>query len=110
MTNKSYINSSGKKVLEYYPPDSILLDLHFILTCDKQLKIGYPYVKIENWLTDLPTGIRLLDVWDYDNNVYLKIQDLKTSRVDTISHNLEYCGDFWLWSLASYSYLTNLSK
>jgi hypothetical protein len=80
------------------------------LTRDKKLKIGYPYLKIENWLTDLPTGIRLLDVWDEGNIVYLKIQDLKTHRVYNLSHNLDYSGEFWLWSLADLDSLMNLSN
>ncbi|MCJ7449491.1 MAG: hypothetical protein MUO72_17585 [Bacteroidales bacterium] len=88
MCNKTYTNRSGRKILKYYPPDSIMLDLDFILTGNKILIIGYPYLKIENWLTDKPTAVRLLDVWDEDNVLYLKIQDLKTSKIDTISHNL----------------------
>lgn len=102
MNATEFINSSGRKVLEYYPSDIFRLDFHFIIIIDKRLRIGYPYLKIENWLTDLPTGIRLLDVWDEGNIIYLKIQELKTSKSAILSHNLDYEGDFWLWSLADY--------
>jgi len=100
MNRKSYINPTGKKVLEYLPPDVVCLDFDFILTCDKKLKIGYPYLKIENWLTDSPAGIKLLDVWDKDDIVFLKIQDLATKKINVLSHNMEYSGDYWLWCLA----------
>jgi hypothetical protein len=102
MINKTYINHSGRKVLEYYPPDAVLLDLHFILISDKKLKIGYPYLKTENWLADSKTeAVRLLDVWDSDGIVYLKIQSLTTLKIDTLSWNLEYTDGFWLWSISS---------
>lgn len=45
--NKTYINSSGRKVLEYVPPVSIMLDLPHILTRDKILTINMPYLKLE---------------------------------------------------------------
>jgi hypothetical protein len=102
MINKTYINHSGRKVLEYYPPDAVLLDLHFILISDKKLKIGYPYLKAENWLADSKTeAIRLLEVWDSDGIIYLKIQSLTTLKIDTLSWNLECTGGYWLWSIAS---------
>ncbi len=110
MNAAEYINSSGRKVLEYYPPDTVRLDFHFIITIDKRLRIGHPYLKIENWLTDLPTGIRLLDIWDEGNIVCLKIQDLKTLKPAMLSHNLDYDCDFWLWSLADLDSLMNLSN
>ena len=100
MIAREYINCTGRKVLEYKPPDTVWLDFHFILTLNKKLKIGYPYLKIENWLTDKPTGIKLLNVWDKDEIVFLEIQDLKTLNVNVLSHSLEYSGEFWLWCLA----------
>jgi hypothetical protein len=43
--------------------------------------IGMPYLKTENWLADSKTeAIRLLDVWDSDGIVYLKVQSLITSK------------------------------
>ncbi len=100
MKYKSFKNSMGKKVLEYFPPDIVLLDFHFILTLDKKIRIGYSYLKIENWLTDSPAGIKLLDVWDKDDIVFLKIRDLATRKINVLSHNMEYSGDYWLWCLA----------
>ena len=100
----------GCSRLKYLSQDTVILDFPFILSHKKQLKLGQPYMKIENWLTDKPTAVRLLDVWDDNNIVFLKIQDLETSKIDTISHNLKYNGEFWIWSLASFDYLMNLSK
>jgi hypothetical protein len=55
-------------------------------------------------------AVKLLDGWENEGVVYLKIQDLTTSRTHTISWNLKYTGEFWLWSLADFDYLMNLSK
>lgn len=107
MNARRYIDGTEKIVLEYIPPDTIWMDFHFILTHDKKLQIGYPYLKIENWLTDKPAGIKLLDVWDKDEIVFLKIQDLKTLNINVLSHNLEYSGVYWLWCLADFSSLIN---
>jgi hypothetical protein len=46
------LDSSGKDRLKYILPDTILLDLPFILTYDKKLRVGKPYLKIEYWLAD----------------------------------------------------------
>jgi hypothetical protein len=110
MNNNTYINHSGRKVLEYYPPDAVLLDSHFILISDKKLKIGYPYLKTEYWLAESKTeAVRLLDVWDSDGIVYLKVQNLLTGKIDTPTWNLEYTGGFWLWSLASLNYIISMT-
>lgn len=55
-------------------------------------------------------AVKLLDIWDSDEFVYLKLRDLKTGRSYTISWNLTYKGDYHLWSLADFEYLMTLSK
>lgn len=95
-------NESSRNVFEYILPDSIRLDLPFILTNDKQLTIGMPYMKLEGHHT---TAVRLIDAWEEEGFAYLKLQELKTGRVYTISCKLQRESDFWLWSLASLDYL-----
>jgi hypothetical protein len=73
--------NSNLAVLKYLHPEKVRLNLPFILTHDKLLMIGMPYLKTENWLADSKTeAIRLLDVWDSDGIVYLKVQSLITSK------------------------------
>ena len=74
------------------------------------MKIGNPYLKMENWLAGrYIKGLRLLEVWVENNIVYLKIQDLETTKVDTITYNLLNEGDFWLWSLTSLNYTLSMT-
>lgn len=106
MSNKLYINSAGRKMLEYLTPDTIVLDLHFILTVDKQLTIGMPYMLLEGCHTK---AVRLLDVKDADNIVYLKVEELNTHKQFTLSWNMEFTDGYWLWSLADFDTLVNIT-
>ncbi len=107
MVNKSYINSSGRKVLEYMPPVSIMLDLPHILTRDKILTINMPYLKLEKRVAchDI-TAIRLID---FDNNagiVSFYVQELKSKKTYYLSANMKYDGEMWMWTLADFETLT----
>jgi hypothetical protein len=95
---------SHLRKLEYLQPYIVRLDLPFILTEDKMLVLGMPYLKLEGNHID---AVRLLDVCDKEGYVYLKIEDIKTGRVYTISWLLEYEGEFWLWSIASLEFIEN---
>jgi hypothetical protein len=81
------------------------LNLPFILTEDKMLVLGMPYLKLEGQQTD---AIRLIDIWDNEGFVYLKIMNLKDKNINTISWSLGYNGHFWLWSITSLSYLLRI--
>lgn len=109
--NSTYVGKSVKNILKYMTPETVFLDFPFIQTHGKLLMLGMPYMKTENWLADSKTeAIRLLDVWDDDHFVYLKIQNLKTLKINTLSWNLEYTGGMWLWSITSLPYIINLKK
>lgn len=88
--------------LEYISHDKVRLDLPFILTENKTLVIGMPYLLIEEYDID---AIRLMRVWDKDGYVYLKIENLQTKHVGVISWLIDYDGDYWIWSLRNLSYL-----
>jgi hypothetical protein len=111
MCNKSYINNSGKKVLEYDTPNSIVLNLPFIMTRSKRLIKNIPYMKLEKLVAgnDI-AAIRLLNFEDADGIVSLNVQELATHKTYTLSWNMDFDGDYWLWSLADYETLMNLPK
>ena len=99
----------GKR-FRYISSDTILFDYHIILVKDSKLKIGNAYIKIGSWFTDSsPRPVKLLDVWDNEYIVYLKIQDLQTGKMEVLSHNLQYVGEVWLWSLANLDYLCEVA-
>lgn len=109
MNVNEYINCSGKKVLQYFQPDSIIIDLPFILTKSKMLTRKMPYILLEKKVSgDHITAIRLLDFHENDNIIYLKVQELSSSEIFTLSWNIDYHGDFWLWTLADYQTLISL--
>ena len=101
MSNKPYINANRHKVLEYISPDTIILDLHFIMTTGKRLTKGMPYLKVEKQIIgeDI-AAIRLLGFQDYEGMIYLNVQDIKTNRCYNLTWNMEIDDDWWFWSLS----------
>jgi len=96
-----YINHAGRNVLEYVTSDTIVLDLPFIMTISKRLIKNMPYMKLEQKIAgnDI-AAVRLLDFYDKDGIIYLIVQELVNDRTYTISANMGYDCDYWLWSLA----------
>jgi hypothetical protein len=87
--------------------DTFILDRPFVLTTDKTLVIGMPYLYSEG---NRSAAVRLLKVWQEDNIIYLDVQELQSLKTFRLSWNLNYTGDYWLWSLTDYDTLTNLPK
>jgi hypothetical protein len=111
MEGKAYINSNGVKVLEYESMDSFILRLPFILTESQRLQKNGLYMKLEKTSTTTQSSaIRLLDFQDYQNKIYLNVQDLQTQKCYNLSWNLNFDGHYWLWSLADLSTLSDLTK
>jgi len=107
MDNKRYINGAGRKVLEYLSPDTIVLDTPFIMTQGNRLTKGIPYMKLEKrTVGEDVAAIRLLNFQDYKGIIYLNVQDLKTSKCYNLTWNMEFDGDWWLWSLADIETIT----
>jgi len=88
-------------------PNAFVLDRPFILTQGKTLVTGMPYMYTEG---NRVAAVRLLKVWVEDNTVYLDVQELQNQKTFTLSWNLTYTGDYWLWALADFETLTNLPK
>ena len=111
MNKEPYINAEGHKVLEYISPDTITLDLPFILTTGKRLTKGMPYLKLEKKVVgEEIAAIRLLGFQDYQGIIYLNVQDIKTNRCYNLTWNMEIDDDWWFWSLADYNYLLDVAK
>lgn len=88
------------QVLKYLTRRTVFLNLPFILTHNKLLTIGKIYMKTENWLADSKTEtVKLLDVYDCDNIVNLKVQSLNTLQIQTLWYNLNYKDNYWLWCI-----------
>jgi hypothetical protein len=100
-----YINSSGRKVLQYFPPDSIIIDLPFILTQSKMLTRTYMLLE-KKVAGEYIAAIRMVDFHEKDFIVSLDVEELANNKTYTLSWNLEYSGDWWFWSLADYETLT----
>jgi len=107
MSNKPYINAKGHKVLEYISPNTIVLDLHFIMTTDKRLTIGMPYLKLANKnIGEEIAAIRLLGFQDYEGMIYLNVQDINTNRSYNLIWNMEIDDNWWFFALADFETLT----
>jgi len=101
-----FYNSSGKKVLEYISPSEIMLDLPFILTQNKRLKLNMPYLKAENCLSgNKISAIRLLNFETYDTIIVLSVQDLQSKKTFTLEYNMDSTSGYWIWSLSDFESL-----
>ena len=85
---------------------AFVLDRPFILTQEKTLVTGMPYMYTDG---NRSAAVKLLKVWKEDNIIYLDVQELQNQKSFTLSWNLTYTGDYWLWSLADLETLTNLT-
>lgn len=79
--------------------DTFILDRPFVLTQDKTLKIGMLYLYSEGYHS---AAVRLLKIWQENHIIYLDVQEIKSPKTFTLSWNLDYTGDYWLWSLADF--------
>ncbi len=110
MNNEPYINAEGHLVLEYLSNDTIVLDLPFIMTEGKRLTKNMPYLKVEKKVAgeDI-SAVKLINFQDYEGNIYLNVQNLKTGKCFNLSWNMEIDGEaMWFWSLADIETLTTI--
>lgn len=97
---------SGTSIVQYISPCTVVLDLPNILTIDKKLTVGLPYLYLHGSSIN---AVQLLDIWDEGNNVFIKIQDLHTANINTLSYSLTDSETYWTWSLVSIAYLQKIS-
>ena len=91
--------------IEYISPCTVTVNLPFILTTDRKLTIGLPYLYLEG---SHISAVNVLDVWDADKYVNIKIQDLKTGQITTLQWSQDYLETYWLWSLTSFDWLQTI--
>jgi hypothetical protein len=111
MNENDYISGSARKVLQNFPPDSIRIDLPFILTKSKMLTRNKPYILLEKKAAgEYIAAVRLMDFHEKNGIVSLDVKELANNRTYSLSWNLQYDGNIWLWSLADYETLTNAQR
>jgi len=111
MNVTGYTNSSGRKILHYFPPDSLMIDLPFILTQSKIMTRRMPYMLLEKKIAgDYIAAVRLIDFHEKDGIVSLDVQELANNRTYSLSWNMEYSGDWWLWTLTDLENLFETTK
>ncbi len=98
-----FYNSSGKMVMEYISSSEIMLDLPFILTQKKRLRLNMPYLKTENNLSgnDI-SAIRLLNFDTCDTIIVLYVQDLQSKKTFSLEYNMDSTSGYWIWSLSDF--------
>ena len=104
-------DKQAKCLIKYITPEKVWVGLPFINTQGHILHLGLPYLKHENWLADSRTeAVRLLDVWETDGILNLKVQILTTFEVQTLIWNLRYSGTDgkWIWSITDLFTITEL--
>ncbi len=87
--------------------DTFTLDRPFVLTQDKTLVTGMPYMYSEGNRT---AAVRLLEVWKEDNIICLDVEELNSPKNFTLSWNLDYSGSYYLWTLADLPTIMKTAK
>ena len=103
--------NQAKRLIKYITPEKVWIGLPFIDTQYNIVMLGMAYLKTENWLADSKTeAIRLLDVWESDGILNVKVQNLTTFKVQTLIWNLRYSGTDgkWMWSITDLYTITEL--
>lgn len=107
----SFYSSSGEKILDFVSPTEIMLDLPFILTQNKRLKLNMPYLKTENSLSgNKISAIRLLNFDTYDTIITLYVQDLQSKKTFSLEYNMDSTSGYWIWSLSDFESLFDIPK
>lgn len=90
------------EIITYNPDGSVQIHMDNILTSDQVIFPGMLLFKSEGIHIDV---VRILEIWDKDGYLYIKIEDNKTGKIGTISKRIGI--DYHLWTLVSYDYLAD---
>jgi len=75
--------------MQYFQPDSLMIDLPFILTVRKILTCKMPYMLLEKKVMgNYTAAVRLVDFYEKDGIVFLDVQELTNNRTFTLSWNM----------------------
>jgi hypothetical protein len=86
--------------LTYYPNGAAQVKMDNILTTNQVLFPGMLLLKSEGQRFDV---VKVLEVWDDREFLYVKVEDDKTGRVINLSQRIGV--DYYVWKLVSYDYL-----
>jgi hypothetical protein len=99
--NKSkQLGQHQKDVFTYYPDGSVKVRMDNILTTNQVLFPGMLLLKSEGQRFDV---VKVLEVWDDKEFLYVKVEDNKTGKVMNLSQRIGV--DYFVWTLVSYNYL-----
>ena len=76
------LSQYSEDTLTYYPDGSVKIKMDNILTTDQVLFPGMLLLKSEGIRFDV---VKVLEVWDENGFIYIRIEDNKTGRVITLS-------------------------
>lgn len=93
--------STDDDIMTYYHDGSAKIDLENILTIGNIVHPEMLLLKQEGSHFDV---IRVMDIWDEDGYVKIKIEDRKTGREHDISQILDRDNGYFVWTLLSYPY------
>ena len=91
-----------KGIFTYYPDGSVQVRMDNILTTDQILYPGMILLKSEGHRFDV---VKVLDVWDINGFLYVKVEDTKLGRVINLSQRIGV--KYFVWTLVSYDYLNS---
>ena len=86
--------------ITYFPDGSVQVRMDNILTTDQVLFPGMLLLKSEGIRFDV---VKVLQVWDKDDFLYVRIEDNKTERVLNLSQRIGV--DYYVLTLVSYDFL-----
>jgi hypothetical protein len=99
--NKSkQLGQHQKDVFTYYPDGSVKVRMDNILSTNQVLFPGMLLLKSEGQRFDV---VKVLEVWDDKEFLYVKVEDNKTGKVMNLSQRIGV--DYFVWTLVSYNYL-----
>ena len=99
----------GHFILEFISSSEIMLDLPFILTQKKRLRLNMPYLKTENSLSgNRISAVRLLNFDTYDTIIVLYVQDLQSRKTFSLDYNMDSTSGYWIWSLSDFDNAVNI--
>jgi len=97
--NKTF--STSDDIMIYLPNGGVRIDLDNILTIDRIIYPDMLLLKQEGSHFDI---IRVIDIWDENGYVKIRIQDRKTGREHDISQILDRNNGYFIWTLISYQF------
>ena len=92
---------------DYVHPISIIINKPFVMTSNNDLVIGMPYLYSEGNYT---AGVKIIDMWLRDSCIYLRLQELQSEKSFVASWDVDYDGQYYLWSIADLPTLMKIPK